>query len=103
MWENIVLHSKVEVKGLFAGHFHSHDKNVYTEFNWLKDNRYNPKILSILYVCPAISIKTQIGIPIQDTARGFLDTHIDATGETMVHINWMEIDESSGNDLGLCL
>jgi 3',5'-cyclic AMP phosphodiesterase CpdA len=93
LWNQVVKSDKV--KGLFAGHFHSKDREVYQSYHWMFSTEYMSGSLSKLYVCPPLAIKLQVGEKVQ--ARGFQEVFInsegrvlDESGQPGVHILWYD-------------
>jgi hypothetical protein len=87
LWNRII--GKDELRGVFAGHFHSHARRQYQSFDWVKGPEY-PSILSNkLVISPPIAIKDQVRAP--QTARGFRDVAIrNDTGAVSSEIIWLE-------------
>lgn len=86
MWENLIVSplGRVEIMGLFAGHFHDPQREIYNGFKWLRDVRYKPEILSILHIAPSISAKNQHTAAPKDRSRGGEVVFIDDLGRVKV-------------------
>jgi hypothetical protein len=92
MWENIIIDvsRSAEVKGLFAGHFHDRNRDLYEGFRWLRDTRYRPEILAILHIDSSISVKNQIDFSSKNRARGGQFVQIDDAGDLKIERFWIE-------------
>jgi hypothetical protein len=65
-WENLVTNKMFRaplIKGLFAGHFHDHQRKTYESTSWLKTKDYKSEILEKLYIAPPVSVKHQEKYP----------------------------------------
>jgi hypothetical protein len=87
IWKSII--DRKELKGVFAGHFHSHIRSHYLSFDWVRGPEY-PSILSNkLMVCPPLAIKDQVTTA--QKARGFRDVTVsNDTGRVSSEIVWLE-------------
>ncbi len=92
MWEAIVTNTSynTKIKGLFAGHFHDHNKSHYKNFDWLKETRYKPEIINKMYIAPSISIKNQTDHQPKNRARGGQIVNIDAEGNVKIKHFWIK-------------
>lgn len=92
MWEDFVLNNKDSrptIKGLFAGHFHDHNKSTFYSFDWMKTVHYKKKILDMYHIAPSISLKNQAEFPIKDRARGLQFVEIKENGNVSAKIHWL--------------
>ena len=79
LWDGVVKDEKV--RGLFAGHFHSKDREVYQSYRWMLSSEYPSGSLSKLYVCPPLAVKLQASEKTQ--ARGFQEVSINKEGRVL--------------------
>jgi 3',5'-cyclic AMP phosphodiesterase CpdA len=87
LWNKIIEHK--ELKGVFAGHFHSHVRSQYQSLNWVKGPEYPSMLSHKLMICPPIAIKDQVIEP--EKARGFRDVSVsNETGAVTSEIVWLE-------------
>ena len=93
LWDEAV--KKDKVKALFAGHFHSKDRDIYQSYHWMHSAEYLSGSLSKLYVCPPLAVKLQVGE--KQPARGFQEISINKEGWVLmedgrpgVHIFWYD-------------
>lgn len=91
-WENLVTNKTFKaplIKGLFAGHFHDHQKKTYETTAWVKTKDYKADILNKLYIAPPVSVKHQEKYPVSDQARGGQIVTIDEEGHVTRDIFWL--------------
>ncbi len=91
-WENLVTNKAFRaplIKGLFAGHFHDHQKKTYETNAWVKTKDYKGDILNKLYIAPPVSVKHQEKYPPSDQARGGQIVTIDDQGQMTRDIFWL--------------
>lgn len=91
-WENLVTNKTFKVpviKGLFAGHFHDHNRKTYETYEWVKTKDYKSDILDKLYIAPPVSVKHQEKYPASEQARGGQIVTIDDNGHVTRDIFWL--------------
>jgi hypothetical protein len=87
IWNKIIEFESL--KGVFAGHFHSHIRSQYQSLDWVKSPEYPSIRTNKLLICPPIAIKDQVKAPRQ--ARGFRDVAVNNdTGAVTSEIVWFE-------------
>ncbi len=92
VWENLVTNKTFKaplIKGLFAGHFHDHQKKTYETNAWVKTKDYKADILEKLYIAPPVSVKHQEKYSPSDQARGGQIVTIDDQGDVTRDIFWL--------------
>jgi hypothetical protein len=91
-WENLVTNKTLKapvIKGLFAGHFHDHQRKTYETYEWVKSNDYKADILKKLYIAPPVSVKHQEKYPVSEQARGGQIVTIYDEGDVTRDIFWL--------------
>jgi hypothetical protein len=87
IWNKII--ECESLKGVFAGHFHSHTRSQYQSLDWVKSPEYPSIRTNKLLICPPIAIKDQVKAP--QKARGFRDVAVNNdTGAVTSGIVWLE-------------
>lgn len=93
-WEETVSNQSKQgpiIKGLFAGHFHDHKKEIYRTTSWVKSDQYKPELLKKLYLSPPVSLKLQASYPPSERARGSQIVSIDEkNGDVSREMIWLD-------------
>lgn len=105
-WERIA--KKSNVLGIFAGHFHSSDRNIYGYASEKSSLAVRPDVAGKTWVAPPLAIKFQfekpekIGAtdnPLTRTARGFLLATVTSSGAATATVNWyVTLDQKTATD-----
>jgi hypothetical protein len=85
-WEKVT--NEPRVMALIAGHFHSSDRRVYENLDWLKTTNYSLQSTAKLMIAPPISCKLQTGPG--HTARGFRTYVAERSGKLIPTTHWLQ-------------